>query len=132
MIIEGNIIKIAGPVIVADGMRGAQMLEMGGSAAVAFERMYESGVEVAVHADLEDEDQTVRFTPDEEPPEPEDEKPSRKPENRSGGRSKASGSVRTGDEANAAGLAAALLTAALAVVILAWKRRGEGGPETQE
>ena len=28
MIIEGNIIKIAGPVIVADGMRGAQMLEM--------------------------------------------------------------------------------------------------------
>ncbi len=106
--------------------------ELGGSAAVAFERMYESGVEVAVHADLEDEDQTVRFTPDEEPPEPEDEKPSRKPENRSGGRSKASGSVRTGDEANAAGLAAALLTAALAVVILAWKRRGEGGPETQE
>ncbi len=29
MIIEGKIIKIAGPVIVADGMRGAQMLEMG-------------------------------------------------------------------------------------------------------
>ena len=28
MIIEGNIIKITGPVIVADGMRGAQMLEM--------------------------------------------------------------------------------------------------------
>ena len=28
MIIEGNIIKIAGPVIIADGMRGAQMLEM--------------------------------------------------------------------------------------------------------
>lgn len=28
MIIEGNIIKIAGPVIVADGMRGAQMFEM--------------------------------------------------------------------------------------------------------
>ena len=28
MIIEGKIIKIAGPVIVADGMRGAQMLEM--------------------------------------------------------------------------------------------------------
>ena len=28
MIIEGNIIKIAGHVIVADGMRGAQMLEM--------------------------------------------------------------------------------------------------------
>ncbi|WP_409199754.1 ATP synthase subunit A [Methanobrevibacter sp. DSM 116169] len=28
MIIEGNIIKIAGPVIVADGMRGTQMFEM--------------------------------------------------------------------------------------------------------
>lgn len=28
MIIEGNIIKIAGPVIVADGMKGAQMFEM--------------------------------------------------------------------------------------------------------
>ena len=28
MIIEGNIIKISGPVIIADGMRGAQMLEM--------------------------------------------------------------------------------------------------------
>lgn len=28
MIIEGKIIKIAGPVIIADGMRGAQMLEM--------------------------------------------------------------------------------------------------------
>ena len=28
MIIEGKIIKIAGPVIIADGMRGAQMYEM--------------------------------------------------------------------------------------------------------
>ena len=28
MMEEGNIIKIAGPVIVADGMRGAQMHEM--------------------------------------------------------------------------------------------------------
>ena len=28
MIIEGNIIKIAGPVILADGMRGTQMHEM--------------------------------------------------------------------------------------------------------
>lgn len=28
MIIEGNIIKVAGPVILADGMRGTQMHEM--------------------------------------------------------------------------------------------------------
>jgi LPXTG-motif cell wall-anchored protein len=81
---------------------------LAGHEVVAFETLYAKDDEVAVHADIEDDGQTVEIREPEKPPVP-----------------------KTGDEGNALPVAAALMAGSLAALAAggtyAWKRRRKGG-----
>ncbi|MCI8714155.1 MAG: VaFE repeat-containing surface-anchored protein, partial [Ruminococcus sp.] len=88
---------------------------LAGHKVVAFESLYVKDDEVAVHADIEDDGQTVEIKEPEKPPVP-----------------------KTGDEGNALPFAAALMAGSLAALAggaYAWKRGRKGGkpgnPETE-
>ncbi|MBQ9020673.1 MAG: VaFE repeat-containing surface-anchored protein, partial [Eggerthellaceae bacterium] len=94
--------------------------KLAGHTTVAFESLKADGIELAVHADIEDKDQAVKLVepPKEQPKKPTPEAPQPTPEP-----SKGSYTPKTGDEVTANVLAILALAACMALGIALYARR---------
>lgn len=95
--------------------------KLAGHTTVAFESLKADGIELAVHADIDDADQTVKLV---EPPKEEPKKPAPEPEQPAPETpTKATYTPKTGDEMTANALAILALAACMALGIALYARR---------